>query len=731
MSIVADTGFVTAQPHVTVLTDRCAGCQECLIRCPTGALSLDTGTWTILADDAACVGCRQCVRTCPFAAITVTGPTLVAARGTLGVQHPEHLEGARTETRLGFTSWAQALAEADRCLACPDPTCIQGCPAHNDIPGFIGALSTGDLDAAQLILSATSVLPDICSRVCDQAMQCEGSCSWSLAGGTPVAIGALERFVTDNAPIPAVEQTTTRGDGLSVAIVGSGPAGISAAWELIAAGAHVTIYERDQAPGGMLRWGIPAFTVPAAVGRRPWEQLRAAGAELIVATDIDTAGIDKLRTAFDAVIICTGAGVSLKLAVPGAELSRVWDATRFLTQAGECLADGSGLAELDAIVAGTNRTATVLVLGAGNTAMDVARCARRIGARAICIDWMDRRFAPVRPDELTEAEAEGVDIRFQTTLDHLEGDGQNVHTAVLSRTRQNHAGERPKVLAGAALREPVDLVVMAMGYRLDPDLTGSYPGLPLRPADPALPDRRSLASGILAETEVAFARNQPVGHLAARRESSRELSALARAERTWVAGDALVGPSTVVEAMAQGAQAARAVLDHQPHRPASETQPWGSNVLLAIDTHTSRTTAAANQIADALRAYGLNPQTHPLHEVGVTELAWADLLIIGGRLERFGITGTDPTRTTRRWIAALPNLAGKPVALFTTYSLTAGASLTTLQAHLAAHGAHVVAVCALSRRNHTGSNNIVEATLRTLRVLPVATPRPTSWPFSS
>lgn len=219
----------SAFPRVTVVVDRCAGCQECVVRCPTGALSMDDGLWVAKSDDEMCVGCRQCVRTCPFGAITVDGPLVVGPRAELPAYHPEELAGDITETRQTFSSWEEAIVETQRCLLCPDPTCLRGCPAHNDIPGFIEALRDGDLDAAHATLSLTSALPDVCARVCDHSAQCEGACTWALAGGQPVAIGAIERFICDNAPVPPPEKVSAEGEGLSVAVVGAGPAGVAAA----------------------------------------------------------------------------------------------------------------------------------------------------------------------------------------------------------------------------------------------------------------------------------------------------------------------------------------------------------------------------------------------------------------------------------------------------------------------------------------------------------------------
>jgi len=544
-------------PRVRVFVDRCAGCQECVVRCPTGALSMDARRWVAVAEDAACVGCRQCVRTCPFSAIEVDGPMLVDSRVGLEIRHPALLEGDTSEIRHGIGSWSVALAEAARCLACPDPTCVRGCPAHNDIPSFIGAIRDRNLAGAHAILRRTSVLPDVCARVCAQSAQCEGACSWSLAGGEPVAIGALERFVCDQVPVPP-PMPAPAGE-LSVAVVGSGPAGIGAAWELVEAGAAVTVFERDNEPGGLLGWGIPDFSLPDAVARRPWEQLEAAGVDLHCGTGVSVAQLDKLLEAHDAVVLANGASSALRLPVPGADLDGVIDATSFLKGA-KAVFDGTSLAELlPELAVSAPATPRVLVLGGGNTAMDVARSARRLGAAATCIEWLDRRFALVRPDELAEAEAEGVRVRFSATVLRLVGD-DHVEGAVLARTRQRSADRLPKVLRGVSVELAADLVVMALGYRADPAFAPALPGAPVRRRAQGLPDRRWQASGVLAAPGSAFAQHLPVGQLALGREVGLSAAAVPFRDRLYAAGDALVGPSTVVEAMAQGRRAARAVL---------------------------------------------------------------------------------------------------------------------------------------------------------------------------
>ncbi len=714
-----------ASPHVQVLTDRCAGCQECSVRCPTGAITLDAETWTVLADDAACVGCRQCVRTCPFSAITVDGPVLVEPRVQLSQHHPEHLLADRTETRTGIGSWAEALAEAARCLDCPDPTCVRGCPAHNDIPGFIRSIRAGDLDQAHEVLRRTSVLPDICSRVCDQAVQCEGACTWSLGDSVPVAIGALERFICDNAPVPGFDQVGTAAAGMEVAVVGSGPAGIGAAAELVAAGASVTVYERDDEPGGLLRWGIPDFTLPDALARRPWDVLTAAGVDLRLGHPIAEAEVAELNGHYDAVVVAAGASMPLRLPVGGAELDGVWDATRFLNEAHAALAGGAGLdvlRRLPATGSGMSGTPggdtdgadgpTVLVLGAGNTAMDVARSARRMGARAICVDWRDRRFAPVRPDELEEAAAEGVDVRFSTTLERLEGEDGRVAVAHLARTRQESAGERPEVVAGLGVAEHVDLVVMAMGYRIVPELVESVGGVPVSKSVGGVPDRRWQGSGILANTAPEFARHQPVGKLAIGREHARVVAGLARQDRVWVAGDALVGPSTVVEAMAQGKHAAEAIVHHQPRRPGHGERAL-ARVLVAVESRSGTTARCARQLAEAIsgrsapEAGEAGPEAEvrvlPIDKVGVAELAWADALVVGSWVEGLVVAKVGPARATRSWLAALPPLAAMPVALFCTYAVSPGGTLAAMRAEVEAHGGQVVVEEAISRRQASRS----------------------------
>jgi glutamate synthase (NADPH/NADH) small chain len=705
MSIVAaDEVTTSAQPQVTVLIDRCAGCQECIIRCPTGALTMDAERWVAVADDARCVGCRQCERTCPFSAITVTGALLVSSRLEPVGRHPEALVGNQDEIRPGFADWDAALTEANRCLECPDPTCVRGCPAHNDIPAMIDAIRRRDLDAAHDVLRATSVLPDVCSRVCNQAAQCEGACTWSLAGGVPVAIGKLERFVCDHAPVPAPAAVRdTVPDRLSVAVVGSGPAGIAAAWALVEGGAAVTVYEKEPRPAGLMDWGIPEFTLPAAVAQRPWRQLDEAGVDLRCGVDVSPEDLGRLTAEHDAVVLAHGATVPMRLPVPGSDLDGVTDATTFLQAAKAALADGEDVAFRSGYglpATGTDvGSSRVLVLGAGNTAMDAARTARRLGLNAVCVDWVDERFALARPDEFAEARHEGVQISFLRTVSRLEGEHGRVRRAVLSRTRQDRADRLPRVLDAGQEVLDVDLVVLAMGYRVDPAFAAMLPGTPLARTATGFSDRRWLASGLLANPASAFAHHSPVGRLALGREVGRTQATLPIQERVWVVGDALVGPSTVVEAMAQGRLAATAVLRNKPRR---DRHPTPRQILVGYESRGGRTAGAARLVAAELRSSGAVVRAVPLAQITVEDLAQTDLLVLGTWVEGLVVAAVRPAAATIKWLEMLPRLPGLRTAIFCTYAVSPRSTLPLIRRELESRGSTVLAEAAFGRGDLTG-----------------------------
>jgi glutamate synthase (NADPH/NADH) small chain len=533
----------------TVYFDRCAGCEDCLVRCPVGAISIDDVDWVVTVDEGLCVGCHQCERLCPFGAIETHGAPLVPPHLPTAHVTPTPLFVSTLETRRGYESLSAAKLEAQRCLGCPDPTCVRGCPAHNDIPGFIDAIRRSAIDEAKDILSRTSFLSDVCSRVCNQSAQCEGACSLALAGDEPVGIGALERFVADHAKTETPAVTAKSPGGPKVAIVGSGPAAIGAAGEILRKGGSVDVFERAPIAGGLLRYGIPAFSLPDQVAKRPWEELVRDGANLYLNTEIDRAALEELKSTYDAVIVAHGASRAI---APPAKVSAdvaVQNAEEVLETLGESLETGyahPGWIDRD-----------VLVVGGGNTAMDVGRMAIRNGARPFVVEWLNRKYSPVRSDELSEAELEGVRVLFEHTVLSLESTQVGRVRAVIAKTSQPHKDRLPKIIKHSETVQDFDIVVAALGFQVVGDLLGDRDYRPVRKDFEGIPDRTWMASGILAKTAATR-----VGELALAREVGLQKAEVPYTENVWVVGDALVGPSTVVEAMAQGVRAASAIVKY-------------------------------------------------------------------------------------------------------------------------------------------------------------------------
>jgi len=323
------------------------------------------------------------------------------------------------------------------------------------------------------------------------------------------------------------------------------------------------------------------------------------------------------------------------------------------------------------------------------------------GDRAVCADWVDERFALARPDELAEARHEGVKIQFLRTLTRLEGEEGRVRRAALTRTRQNRADRRPKPAGGDPEILDVDLVVMAMGYRNDPAYRAALPGTPVAREAKGLPDRRWLASGILANPAPQFARHKPVGKLALDREAGLAASALPVTERLWVAGDALVGPSTVVEAMAQGRRAAASIIARRPSRG---PLPEPRRVLVAYESRGGRTAHAARLVADALRGTDAVVRAVPLAQVGLADLTETDLLIVGTWVEGLVVARVRAARAARSWLAGLPRLPGLRTATFCTFAISPRGTLAEMRRALEDRGAVIIAEGALG----PGARNITD-----------------------
>jgi glutamate synthase (NADPH/NADH) small chain len=646
-------------PKVTIFADRCAGCQECIVRCPAGALDIDDAHWIATVDAAACVGCRQCERTCPFSAISVEGDQLVEARQRFDSYHPSKLVGDVEEVRMGFATLEDAQREAARCLACPDPTCVRGCPTHNDIPGFIAKIREGDINGARAILSRTSCLSGACARVCDWTQQCEGSCTWSLAGGEGVAIGKLERFVADASELADEPSLVTGMEHRTVAVIGGGPAGLGAAYELVRSGIDVELYEANSTLGGVMDWGIPDYVLPKSSWADVPRYLERHGVKVHLDTPIHDDALDALRARVDAVVLATGATKTITPSLASLDAPGVVSATEFLARS-KLLLENGDFQGADAPYAGSR----IVILGAGNTAMDVARSSLRLGASAIALDWMNERFTRARRDELAEAREEGVDIRFLHTVVaiNLDDDGV-VRSVTVAPTEQERGNVMPHVLEGRQVID-ADLVVLAMGYRVAPEwmsrIAEEVRRTPVQRPGALLPaDWR--ASGLPAA-------NGALARLAYDREWSRAQSAFAIDHRLWAVGDVRVGPSTVVTAMSQGMNAARGILAELAHGDRFDTELHAEadvprQVVVVFDGPESTAEEMAVSLASRFEDRAWSVSLVRLAKLTPREVNEADVVALCWDDRHLPAIGSPSTQRTLRKIREFPSLVDKEVVV--------------------------------------------------------------------
>ena len=370
---------------------------------------------------------------------------------------------------------AEAVAEAERCLQCKKPLCVKGCPVNIDIPTFIRKVADGNFPAAARALKEQNMLPAICGRVCPQETQCEGVC---ILGNkeTPIRIGAIERFVADweraNDPtLPDVAKPT----GKRVAVVGSGPAGLTAAAELARAGHAVTIYESLHEAGGVLTYGIPAFRLPKDVVKAEIDQVLALGVRLkknyLVGRSIS---IDELL-GYDAVFLGTGAGLPAFMGIPGENLNGVYSANEFLTRVNLMHADA--FPEFDTPVL---HAARVAVIGGGNVAMDSARVARRLGAKVSLIYRRGEDEMPARRAEVLHAKEEGIEFLTCTNPTRILGEQSvtGVECVKMSLCDLDASGRpSPEPIEGSEFTLDVDMVIQAIGTSPNPLLVSLIPGL--------------------------------------------------------------------------------------------------------------------------------------------------------------------------------------------------------------------------------------------------------------
>ena len=375
-----------------------------------------------------------------------------------------------------------AAAEARRCLDCAKPGCVSGCPVSIDIPSFIKLVEKGEFIAAAFKIKETNALPAICGRVCPQESQCEAVCNLKKAAGVPVAIGNLERFVADyeraagEVALPELPPPT----GRKVAVIGAGPAGLTAAGELAKKGHAVTIFEALHEPGGVLIYGIPEFRLPKAILKAEVDYLRRLGVEIKYNFVVGkTAAVDDLKArGYEAFFIGTGAGLPNFMKIAGENLVGVYSANEYLTRVNLMRAY-----DFPAYDTPVFRARNAAVIGGGNVAMDSVRTAKRLGAeRAMIIYRRSRREMPAREEEVAHAEEEGIEFHFLTVPIRYEGDAcgrlASMTCLRMELGEPDASGRRrPVPVPGSEFTAPVDLVVVAIGQSPNPLLLETMPGL--------------------------------------------------------------------------------------------------------------------------------------------------------------------------------------------------------------------------------------------------------------
>jgi glutamate synthase (NADPH/NADH) small chain len=428
---------------------------------------------------------------------------------------------------------AEAMVAALRCKLCELPGCVQGCPVEVDIPGFIREVQRGDFAAAARVLKGKNSLPAICGRVCPQETQCEVKCIMGKFE-EPVTIGKLERFVADweaaNLPIVPAK---IKSNGKKVAIVGSGPGGLTCAGDLAKLGYDVTIYEAFHEAGGVLRYGIPEFRLPKTIVDRELDYVKSLGVKIecnMVVGKVFT--IEELMNerGFDAVFIGVGAGAPMFLGIPGENLIGVYSANEFLTRVNLMKAYRVGEYETPVLVG-----ERIAVVGAGNVAMDAARVAVRLGAKAVTIVY--RRSdaeIPARADEVKHAKEEGVVFKLLTAPVRIVGDEKNRITGLecvkCELGEPDKSGRRrPIPVHGSNFVLECDMVIPALGSNANPLLTGNTKGLKLNKWGNIEVDAKTGATNLPG---------------------------------VYAGGDIVTGAATVIEAMGAGKIAARAIHDY-------------------------------------------------------------------------------------------------------------------------------------------------------------------------
>jgi len=441
------------------------------------------------------------------------------------------------EVVLGYTA-EEAIAEARRCLQCKNPPCVQACPLHIDIPGFIRLVAEGRFEEALAKVKERNDFPAITGRVCPQELLCQRACTMGRLGD-PISIGKLERFLGDyeisrGIRVPKVGAKT----GKRVAVVGSGPAGLTVAADLAKLGHSVTIFEALHKPGGVLTYGVPDFRLPKSVVDAYVDYVRRLGVEIRVDSVIGRLyTIDELLERYDAVFIGTGAGTPKFLGVPGENLNGVYSANEFLIRVN--LMRACEFPEYDTPIKVGRR---VVVIGGGNVAMDAARVALRLGAEEVVVLYRRTEAEmPARREEVENAKEEGVKFVFLAQPIGFIGDKDGwVRKVKCVRMRLGEPDEsgrrRPIPIPGSEFAVDADTVVIAIGARVNPLIQRTCPRLKVRRDGTIVTDEWGRTS----------------------------------IPRVYAAGDVVTGAATVIEAIASGKRVAEAI-----HRDLMEGR-WSS-----------------------------------------------------------------------------------------------------------------------------------------------------------
>jgi len=452
-------------------------------------------------------------------------PNLSPKKLPMPEQHPLTRSHNFDEVALGYTK-EMAIEEADRCLNCKNPACVEGCPVGISIPRFIQKVKVGDFESAYRIITEASSLPAVCGRVCPQESQCESKCVRGVKG-EPVAIGRLERFVADTHNQNAkAAPTRPRSNGKRVAVIGSGPAGLTCAGDLAKKGYAVTVFEALHTAGGVLVYGIPEFRLPKAIVATEIETLRSLGVEFALNTVVGkTVSVDELlnEEKFNAVFIGSGAGLPRFLGIPGENLKGVYSANEFLTRVNLMKAYRTGSATP------IQRALRVAVVGGGNVAMDAARCALRLGADEVSIVYRrSLEELPARAEEVEHAMEEGVQFRLLNNpveiLSDENGFVSGMRCIRMELGEPDASGRRaPVEIPDSEFVINCECVIVAVGTSPNPLIKASTPALET--------NRRG---GIVVVEETGKTSMDGV----------------------WAGGDAVTGAATVILAMGAGKKAA-------------------------------------------------------------------------------------------------------------------------------------------------------------------------------